>query len=695
MRRPLLQVFLLCCLVVGSLVAVEPLADAELQAGLKEAIDRGDSARLESLGGPLRAGTGVPPELSPLTCLYVGIAIMDRPSRALAFFERAASDPALQVRARCWMAECYIFLRYPLIAREMAEVIRQSDPRSPAIAYIEGRIAWINLREAPPKWEARRQPLRERLTYLAAACTNEGAQKHPDFERRFFTLGIDAGYVEANLTTALEYALKLREYTPRNQTLARKILTLDWRMWRSEAPAQLAMIAQEAELPPDEVARWQQRYQAFTGDYVAWDLQLADESRGTTAGAPDLFNDRMVLHFRLARALGHTWKDRLESQKKGPSDGAPPPHGHPRFVEIAQTFAQLSVNGPYPRFASWALEMLDMARVIDPALVVGDDLELKLRVASNDFHAGVPFFVRELPAHLTDNAWLLRYLPVARLAPPDVFRRYVDALAQVNPSLRMLPLLQAEARVDEPDALARYRAIFEGPPGAVAPTESDWDHYASLLEDGAERAGFLDGASAGPGAVATFDATVERWHQRARAHPTVAEQHAYLLMRRARIANSPESYNEALAAAERAFAAGSQSVTLMRRQREIAALAETRATHERQMAAQDRAIETGLAKDRAAVRRKIEERQRARGGYIASINERVRDLELELNYGDRDPDERRSLRGQISVYHGIIKNFCSSCDALGLQLENGEDCIPCGGTGKLHEDGPGLSASGR
>lgn len=695
MPHALRWLLLLGCFLAVNLTAAE-IPDPRLRVlelALQDALDRGDNAKQAELSQPFRDGTRAPTELSPLASLLMGIALMDAPPRTLPFFQRALQDPALAIRARCWLAEAQLARRLPLVAKDIADELRKIAPGSPAISYVEGRIAWHLLLHSPPRWEARRQPLRERLTYYVKDCTGENARKHPHFDARFFSLGIDAAYVDTVILVAMQHALEMQRYRPRNATLTRMLLTVDRDLPAPYRKADLEFIEQCATLPPAEWARWQQRFRDYDiKEYVAAGHRLADESLGTGEGPSDLRANRMVLFFTVVRQTVHTWKDWLAAQKEPSPHRAPPPRGHPRFVELTLTFARLAADSRQPGFAWRAIEYLDTARVIDPTLVVSDEIELALSSTSRDFFRGVPFFVRELPQHLTDEIWLLRYLPIAELAPPEDFRRYVDALARANPTLSLVPLLTARARVTEEGALARYQNIFAGRPGAVQPIEVDWTNYRELLEEAAEQTGFLDGAGKAPNAGATFDVTVERWHQTAGYLATVAEQYALLLTRRAKTADTLQAYDAAIAASHRALLAGSQSVTIMRGLAEIQKLADVRQNRERQMAEQDRAIEAGLTKDRATVRKKIEQRQKARGEYIAWINERLRDLELDVNYGKAEGAQREKLRDELRGYQAIVKNYCMSCNAIGLQ-RNGEDCVPCGGSGKLNDNGPGRPAN--
>ncbi len=585
----------------GFFLASSGLA-AELQADLQDALERGDSAALEALAAPYRQGD-LPPEISPLTTLLLGIAMMDTPARAITLFEAAAKDPALAVRARIWLVDAFLAARSPLGAQYYANELRRISPASPAIFYAQGRIALYSLLRTHPNWQARRDPLVEQILGSLKGCTDEYAQKHRDFDPRFFSLGLAYLDAETNLARAAGYATRFLTFRPRNASVTRLVLAIDDSLLYMKRTADIEALRKKGALSEDEWARWDERFRAYDlNTHRAWHQRLADESMGESEGAADLRAQRLPIHLTLMRQSADTWKSWLEARNRPPRGGdIEPPQGDPRFPEHALTFARLSTQGFTPGFAARALEYLEMARIIEPTLVVPDAMELELSSAVSDFTRGAPYFAREFPQHQADEAWLRRYMPVAEASAPEVFQRYVEALAKANPSLRTGRLLTARARVAEPGALARYEEIFSGAPGAVDPKAVDWDLYRELLQEAGNRAGFLDGGGPGKGPAAAFDATVERWHKAAGDRTGVAEQYALLLLRRARASASHEAYDAAFDALVRALNGASQNPAIVRGVTEVQSLTSGLRARERQREAElNAAIEEGLAKDRAA-----------------------------------------------------------------------------------------------
>lgn len=143
MSRLFKWLLLLSCWVTSALSAADlpESPDPGLEAALQDALERGDFVQLAALGQPYYDAKEIPAELTPLSCLLLGMGAMDQPGSAIPFFRRALPDPVVGIRARCWLADAYLSRGLPLVAQNIADELRKIAPGSPAISYVEGRIA--------------------------------------------------------------------------------------------------------------------------------------------------------------------------------------------------------------------------------------------------------------------------------------------------------------------------------------------------------------------------------------------------------------------------------------------------------------------------------------------------------------------------------------------------------------------------
>ncbi|MET0262690.1 MAG: hypothetical protein ABW223_07315 [Rariglobus sp.] len=508
---------------VTSSTAVD-LSQRDLVAGLEEAMATGNGAQLDALARPHRMPQAGPTHVALNTALARAWIFLGDSPTALAFARTAARDSTAP--APCWLAAEILYSQRNWTAGNVfAARLRQRDPDSPAVAYVEARRQLIRLNDAdatftlPMMKEARSIALAS-----AVACTSPEARAHADFDPRFLSLGIDVAMFDLNYALAADHASALSLLRPRNAPLARLALALGLDTQSSRGGFITALKAQKT-LPEKELQRWEvfAELLAVTPPAEragAW-LSLAEIARKDPALA--------AIHVHLiGRAAVLISSD------------------DPRFNQTAydyQAAAYLARSAPHVRQAL-GLRL--------PSFV--DEPESRERYIEMGYFAGLYDFAAtitaaETPRHLDDFEWLSKHRRIiARHQTPGVYLGYLKQMERLRPDepAVLLELARVYDQHTMPEALGYYDRVFALTPETLQPTTADWFAYKNLVDAASLRQ---------PLAKLTerFDRTIERIHVAAPNDVTAACFYAELLMLKAVRSKNPEYQKAAAGAVERAL----------------------------------------------------------------------------------------------------------------------------------------------
>ena len=666
---------------------------AEFERRIQDAIEVGDSKRLAEIVQPFVAQPGAPEYLGARACALLGVALVfDQPARAYEFFTAASKTPSEYVRATFWRVESQLLMGNPGLARALAHELALAHPEGPAAPYARGRIALYDYRRLPADATAAREAIESEMKSYLARCSGTRNHASKDFDPRFVSLAIDWHLERNDLEELARAHEEMLLFRPKNLRLIRTQLCLE--VTRLDSQIRL-LSAAAAILPPDEMARWQQRRKACALDhadpeYATQLLGLADLADTSAAGGGELVPGRLFFLQRAAEALG-------------PDD--------PRLAATAQRFAALAASSRQGA-ATAALALIDkVRRDWEVSLPLEAGLELRLCLTARDYTRALPLAVRTLPAERGNHAWLRAAWPALERGSPAVRREVADALLRLKPDDAFSRLVALRAYRGADDPLPRFAAVFEGGPflGTLA---EDWASYREALVAQARENDFLDGTTDGAAkAEKHFESTVDRWQKASPYDVTLMEQVALRAIRQANARTSPETVREALSAVNAAITLGSTETGILQSQPKLATVhngyiemeraqsaADARAREAFQKLAAERAREEADARaSQATARERSEDRLeklRLQASYVSGIRAERASLAQQLGRGGILSDGARArLARQLAETDAILANFCRTCSGLGaLKGSSAYPCGSCHGTGKINPNGPGASA---
>ncbi len=505
---------------------VTPTAvDSEAIGKITDAIATGNAAQLAEYSRPYREPVADTAHAALNTTLARAWLFLGDTARALNFAKAAytySPDPVPR-----WLAAELLYARGNWNAADLLAVaLKNRDPSSPIVPYLEARYILARLADADAGFE---QPMmvdaKRDLLAATAACTSTQSRAHPDFDPRFLSLSIDVGLLDLNYAAAAGYAAELSALRPRNAPLARLALSLA--LGSPDFYPLLVLVRMGDTLPAAELTLWKLNATLIDQAPVdqkgsAW-LSLADTAKKNPPFAP------VYIHL-IARAAALL-----------PEDDA-------RCFPTRDAYMEAALQARSAPHARAALRL----RPPD-ASAAARERRIALATLASRHDLAAALTLKEAPLHADDFDWLMQHRPFAARAQEfGVYIQYLKIMERLRPDAPLV-LLEIARVYDQhtlPGALDYYARAFAAVPSQIRPTLQDWFAYETLARE-ADR----DHATAQhrpADAEALFDATTERIHADAPADVPAAWFYANLLDRSAQLSKKSADHEAAEAAEQRA-----------------------------------------------------------------------------------------------------------------------------------------------